>query len=94
MPYFSHQHEGNTMSDEAKFIYDELRKEGYGLLIDKRDYGAILGWSLSTIDNNIKHGMNIPNYKKLGITRNAKVMFNLRDVAEFIVAHTIQTPKV
>lgn len=79
------------MTDEAKFIYDELKAEGYPLLIDKRQYAEILNISTSSIDNYIKHGHNLPNFKKLGKAKNAKIVFSLRDVAEFIAAQTVKT---
>lgn len=79
------------MAEEAKFIFNQLKADGYPLFIDKRQYAQILGCSLSSIDNYIKQGTNLPNYKKLGTAKNAKVVFNLRDVSEFIAAQTVQT---
>lgn len=79
------------MSNEGRFIYEELKAEGYPLLIGKRQYAKIIGCSLSTVDNHIKQGCNLPNYKKLGTAKNAKVAFNLRDVAEYIASQTIKT---
>jgi hypothetical protein len=40
--------------------------------------------SLSTIDLYISKGVNLPNYKKLGNAKNAKLIFNIIDVAEFL----------
>jgi len=78
-------------SDEAKFIFDELKAEGYPLLVDKKQYSQIIGCSVSSIDNYIKQGVNLPNYKKMGTAKNAKVVFNLRDVAEYIAGQTVRT---
>ena len=79
------------MSEESKFIYDELKYEGYPLFINKRQYANIIGCSLSSVDHYIKQGTNLPDYKKLGTSKNAKVMFNLRDVAEYLAAQTVKT---
>lgn len=79
------------MSEEAQFIYDQLRAEGYPLLIDKPQYAKINTISVSSVDNYLERGTNLPNYKKMGAAKNAKVLFNLRDVAEFIAAQTVQT---
>lgn len=79
------------MADEAKFIFEQLKAEGFPLLIDKKQYAAILSCSVSSVDNYIKQGTNLPNYKKFGKAKNAKVVFNLRDVSEFIAAQTVQT---
>jgi predicted DNA-binding transcriptional regulator AlpA len=79
------------MTDEAKFIYDELKAEGYPLLIDKRQYAKILNISTSSIDNYIRDGHSIPNYKKLGKAKNAKIVFSLGDVAQYLANQTIKT---
>ncbi len=50
-----------------------------------------MGISVSSVDNYIKNGHCLPNYKKMGPAKNAKIIFNLRDVAEYIVAQTVQT---
>ena len=49
-----------------------------------------LGISYSTIDGYIAKGYGIPNYKKLGKAKNAKVVFNIIDVAKFL-SETIKT---
>ena len=49
-----------------------------------------LGISSSTLDLYISKGTGLPNYKKLGKAKNAKVVFNLIDVAEFL-SQTIKT---
>jgi len=79
------------MTDEAKFIFDELRKEGYPLLITRQHYARIMRISLSTLDNYMAKGYGLPPYKKMGANKNARVLFNLRDVAEFIAAQTVKT---
>lgn len=79
------------MTDEAKFIFDQLRAEGYPLLITRQQYADIMGISLSSVDNYIRRGYGLPNYKKMGSSKNGKILFNLWDVAEFIAAQTVQT---
>lgn len=79
------------MAEEAKFIFDQLKADGYPLLINKKQYAEITDCSVSSVDNYIKQGMNLPNYKKMGKAKNARVVFNLRDVAEFIANQTIIT---
>ncbi len=79
------------MTDETKQIFDDLKSDGYPLIIDKKQLAEIRRCSVSSIDNYIKAGTNLPNYKKMGTAKNAKVVFNLRDVAEFIATRTIQT---
>jgi hypothetical protein len=46
---------------------------------------------VSAVDNYISKGYGIPSYKKIGHQRNARVLFSLRDVAEYLAAQTVQT---
>jgi len=78
-------------SEEAAAFYSELKAEGYTLLISKKEYAAIAGCSISTIDTHIKNGYGIPNYKKMGNAKNAKVIFSLIDVANYFSSITIKT---
>ena len=78
-------------SQEAEAFYSELRSEGYPLLISKKQYAEILGCSLSSIDKSIQVGYGLPNYKKLGTAKNAKVMFSLLDVANYLASQTVKT---
>ena len=79
------------IDEEAKALYAELKEEGYSLLISKKEYAKIAGCSISTIDNFIKLGYGLPNYKKTGRAKNSKILFSLIDVANFFSMHTIQT---
>ncbi len=57
----------------------------------KTQYGEVVGCSTSAVDNYIAKSYGIPSYKKIGHQRNARVLFNLRDVAEYLTAQTVQT---
>ena len=76
---------------EAQTIFDDLRAEGYGMNINKRQYAEIIDGSVSAVDHYIAKGYGIPNYKKIGHQRNARVLFSLRDVAEYLASQTVQT---
>jgi len=71
-------------------IYKELRKKYKRMTISKNEMSSELGISNSTLDLYISKGIGLPNYKKLGTAKNAKVIFNLVDVAEFL-SNTIIT---
>jgi len=81
----------SQITPESQSLYDELRLDGYSPLISKREYAQIIGCSLSTIDKYMAKGYGVPNYKKLGHQRNAKVLFSLRDVAEYLTGQTVKT---
>jgi len=81
-----------TLSNEmANEIFEDLKAAGYRPLIDKKQYAEIMGIKASTVDKYVSLGYGCPNYKKLGSAKNAKVLFSLRDVAEYLAAQTIKT---
>ncbi|NCO00651.1 MAG: hypothetical protein GW906_02295 [Epsilonproteobacteria bacterium] len=71
-------------------IYEELRKKYKRMTISKSEMSNELGISNSTLDLYVSKGIGLPNYKKLGTAKNAKVIFNLVDVAKFL-SNTIKT---
>jgi len=79
----------DTESQQDK-IYKELRNKYKRMTISKSEMSSELGISNSTLDLYISKGIGLPNYKKLGTAKNAKVIFNLLDVADFL-ANTIKT---
>ncbi len=78
------------MNQQQEFIYNDLKSRYNKSTISKAEMANELGVSYSTIDGYIARGYGIPNYKKLGTARNAKVIFNIFDVSEFL-SQTIQT---
>jgi len=78
------------METQTKLIFDDLKSKYKRMAIGKKEITQELGVSVSTIDLNIQKGIGIPNYRKLGTARNAKVVFNLVDVANFLT-QTIKT---
>ena len=73
--------------ENTNIIYNSLR-ENYNITITKKDLANILSSSVSFIDKCMMKGQNLPNYKKLGSSKNSKIIFNLWDVAEFLTATT------
>jgi predicted DNA-binding transcriptional regulator AlpA len=78
------------MEQQSKQILEELKSQGYPLFISKKQYAEITQASLSSIDNYMAKGYGVPEYKKLGEAKNAKVLFNLIDVANYL-AQTVKT---
>ena len=71
------------LDENKKVIYESLLQK-YNITIGKKELSEILGTSVSFIDKAIMSGNGIPNYKKLGSSKNAKVVFNLLDVASYL----------
>jgi len=78
------------MNEQQTLIYKDLQTRYKKSTLSKRELSQELGISYSTIDGYISKGYGIPNYKKLGTAKNAKVIFNIIDVAKFL-ADTIKT---
>ena len=78
------------MNQQQELIYQDLQTRYKRATISKRELATELGISYSTIDGYISKGYGIPNYKKLGTAKNAKVVFNIIDVSEFL-SQTIKT---
>jgi len=78
-------------NQNAQDLYNELKHDGYKSLINKKEYAEIIGCSVSAVDNYISKGYGVPDYKKLGHQKNAKVLFSLKDVAEYICSKTVLT---
>ena len=78
------------MTQSQELIYQDLQTRYCKSTLSKREMAHELGISYSTIDGYIAKGYGIPNYKKLGAAKNAKVVFNIIDVAEFL-SQTIKT---
>ncbi len=78
------------MNQQQELIYNDLKDRYKKSTLSKREMAHELGISYSTIDGYIAKGYGIPNYKKLGKAKNAKVVFNIIDVAKFL-SETIKT---
>ena len=76
------------MTERKQLIYDDLRTR-YKASLSKKNLADELDVSIATIDRYIANGLGLPPYKKLGKAKNAKVVFNIIDVAEFL-ADTIK----
>lgn len=78
-------------SPTAQTLFDDLKAEGYGSSISKKQYAEVALCSVSAVDNYIAKGYGIPDYRKIGHAKNARVIFSLRDVAEYLAAQTVKT---
>jgi hypothetical protein len=78
------------MATKQELILKELQTRYKKSTLSKREMATELGISYSGIDNMIAKCYGIPDYKKLGTAKNAKVVFNIIDVAQFL-SQTIKT---
>ncbi len=75
---------------QTELIYKDLQSRYNRATINKKELANEFNCSIATIDLYMQKGIGIPNYKKLGTAKNAKVVFNIIDVAEYL-SQTIKT---
>ena len=75
---------------EAENNYNYLYNKYNTLSIGKDELATEIYMSKSSINSYIVKGYGIPNYFKVGTSKNASVRFNIIDVAEFM-SNTIKT---
>ena len=75
---------------QTELVYQDLKSRYNKAKLTKKELANEFTVSTSTIDLYISKGIGIPNYKKLGTAKNAKVVFNIIDVAEYL-SQTIKT---
>ena len=73
----------NEQTTEEK-LYNFLYKKYKKMLITKQEMASELGIGKTTMDSYVSKNEGIPPYKKLGTAKNAKVVFNIIDVAKFL----------
>ena len=75
---------------QTEQIFNYLNDKYKKLQLNKNEFALESGQSVSTINLNIAKGINLPNYIKMGTSKNASIRFNIFDVAEYL-SQTIKT---
>lgn len=79
------------METSIEKTYQYLIKKYDRITIGKKEMAVELNVSESTLDTYISKGIGLPRYKKLGKAKNARVAFNIYDVAVFLNSELIET---
>ena len=79
------------MDTSTQATYTYLKSKYNRTVISKKELAIELNISLSTLDLYLSKGMGLPKYKKLGSAKNARVIFNLYDIAIFLNTNQIET---
>ena len=72
------------MNKHYEQIYKYLIEKYQRIVINKKELASEMNVSVATINLYITKGINVPHYKKLGKSKNAKVVFHISDVADFL----------
>lgn len=75
---------------EIETMFQDFIDSGVPLTFGKKVYVKLVDQTVSTVNGNIVAGKNIAKYSKMGNAKNAQVLFNLRDVCEFIVSQKVK----
>jgi predicted DNA-binding transcriptional regulator AlpA len=65
-------------------LREYLSKKYNSLVLNKEQMREELGIAKSTLDLYISKNEGIPPYRKLGSSKNARLVFNIADVAKFL----------
>ena len=74
----------DALEEGIHIFYESLSNKYNKSTLNKVELGKELGISVSTINQNILKGKNLPSYIKNGDAKNSKVTFNILDVAKYI----------
>jgi len=74
----------NFTNPQAEQHYNYLKEKYKKATLKKSELANEMSISLSSINNYIARGYGIPNYSKIGQSKNAIIRFNIIDVAEFL----------
>ncbi|MCF6339953.1 MAG: helix-turn-helix domain-containing protein [Sulfurimonas sp.] len=67
----------------SKIIYEDLSNK-YGFNLTKKELAEVLKVSVSSINNYIVRGEGIPEYLKMGTSKNSKVLFPVVNVVDYL----------
>ena len=79
------------MDNSIEATYSYLKSKYNRTVIGKKELAQELNIAPSTLDLYLSKGIGIPRYKKLGTAKNARVVFNLFDIAVFLNTDQIET---
>lgn len=79
------------MDTSIQATYSYLKGKYSKSVIGKKDMAHELNISLSTLDLYLSKNIGLPQYKKLGTAKNARVIFNIYDIAVYLNTEKIRT---
>ena len=79
------------MQTPVEATYSYLMNKYNTSVIGKKELAKELNIAPSTLDLYLAKGIGLPKYKKLGTAKNARVVFNLYDIAVFLNTDQIET---
>ena len=79
------------MDTSTKATYDYLKEKYNRTVIGKKELAKELNIAPSTLDLYISKGIGIPKYKRASDAKNARLLFNIYDIATYLNSDQIET---
>lgn len=79
------------MDTSTEQTYKYLKEKYNRTVIGKKEMAIELNISPSTLDLYISKGIGVPRYKKATKAKNARVLFNIYDIAVYLNSEQIET---
>ena len=76
--------------EQFTLCLDYLKTKYKKLMLSKKELAQELGISESTINLYISKNTNLPDYKKMAVGKNTRVMFPLINVAQFLTEDIVR----
>ena len=70
--------------DDKKLYVDYLLKKYDKLGLNRKETAKEIGISLSQLDKLLRAGVGLPNYKRLGRSQKARIVFPINEIADFL----------
>lgn len=79
------------MDTSTEQTYKYLKEKYNRTVIGKKEMAIELNISPSTLDLYMSQGIGVPKYKKATKAKNARVLFNIYDIAVYLNSEQIET---
>lgn len=76
------------MTNISQIIRNDLLSKYGKSTISKIELANEMGIGLSTLNKYLSEGIGLPEYKKVGTSKNSRVLFPIQAVAEFLADTT------
>lgn len=76
----------------VNLIASDLKQQFGKSMLTKQELCSLLGIKVPTLNERIVKKKDLPNYMKVNPeVKNSKVLFHIRDIADFLSQHRIKT---
>ena len=79
------------MDTSTKATYDYLKDKYSRIILSKKELAIELNIAPSTLDLYISKGIGVPKYKRASDAKNARLLFNIYDIAVYLNSGQIET---